>query len=140
MRGGRSTRGSSKITRIVRIAVWVIKPRKSLPLPRPWASTVLSERQGTQTPSLAPRAPPSRLKPEMEPMKAVVFLRERKLGAGQDRMGKLGTVLLCLFALPFASFGVFALLTAIRQMLTGPSPTQAWVGLAFGLVFTGIGF
>ena len=55
-------------------------------------------------------------------------------------MGKLGTVLLCLFALPFASFGVFALLTAIRQMLTGTSPTQAWLGLAFGLVFTGIGF
>ncbi len=30
------------------------------------ASTQLSERQGTQTPSLAPRAPPSRLKPEMD--------------------------------------------------------------------------
>ena len=42
----------------------------------------LSEGQGTQTPSLAPRAPPSRLKPEMEQQKVVVFLRERKLGAG----------------------------------------------------------
>ena len=50
---------------------------------RPRASTQLSEGQGTQTPSLAPRAPPSRLKPEMEQQKVVVFLRERKQGAGQ---------------------------------------------------------
>ena len=42
----------------------------------------MSERQGIQTPSLAPRAPPSRLKPEKEPQKVVVFLREPKLGAG----------------------------------------------------------
>ncbi len=46
------------------------------------ASTQLSEGQGTQTPSLAPRAPPSRLKPRMEKQKIVVFLRERKQGAG----------------------------------------------------------
>src|SRR5229473_4522894 len=32
---------------------------------------------------LAPRAPPSRLNPEMERKKVVVFLRDRKLGAGQ---------------------------------------------------------
>jgi putative transposase len=31
-----------------------------------------------------PRAPPSRLKPEMEKQKAVVFLRERKQGAYMD--------------------------------------------------------
>jgi hypothetical protein len=36
----------------------------------------------SKTPYLAPRAPPSRLKPEMERMKVVVFLRERKQGAG----------------------------------------------------------
>jgi len=36
------------------------------------------------TPSLAPRAPPSRLKPEMELKKVVVFLRERKQGAGHN--------------------------------------------------------
>ncbi len=40
--------------------------------------------QGTQTPSLAPRAPPSRLKPEMERKKVVVFLREPKQGAGHS--------------------------------------------------------
>lgn len=38
-------------------AVWDIAPRKSLRRLRPWASTQLSERQGTQTPSLAHRAP-----------------------------------------------------------------------------------
>jgi len=48
---------------------------------RPSASTERSERQGIQAPSLAPRAPPSRLKPRMEQQKLVVFLR--KLGAGQ---------------------------------------------------------
>jgi hypothetical protein len=41
------------------------------------------EPQGTQTPSLAPRAPPSRPKPAMEQQKLVVFLRERKPRAGQ---------------------------------------------------------
>jgi hypothetical protein len=40
--------------------------------------------QGTQTPSLTPRAPPSRLKPEMEHTRVVIFLRERKLGAGHS--------------------------------------------------------
>jgi putative transposase len=51
---------------VVPTAAWDTKPRKSLLLLRPQASTQLSERQGTQTPSLAPRAPPSRLKPERE--------------------------------------------------------------------------
>ena len=41
-----------------------------------------TSREFRSTPSLAPRAPPSRLKPETERMKVVVFLRERKLGAG----------------------------------------------------------
>ena len=52
-------------TKSVRTAAWDIVRRKSLPRRRQRASTQLSERQGTQTPSLAPRAPPSRLKPEM---------------------------------------------------------------------------
>jgi putative transposase len=65
----------------VRTAAWGTKHRRSLRRRQP-ASTQLSERQGTQTPSLAPRAPPSRLKPEMEQQKFVVFLRERKQGAG----------------------------------------------------------
>ena len=61
----RGVAGSST-TRSVRTAAWDTKPRKSLPRRRQQASTQLSEGQGTQTPSLAPRAPPSRLKPEME--------------------------------------------------------------------------
>ena len=48
---------------------------------RQQSSTQLNERQRTQTPSLAPRASPSRLKPEMEQQKVVVFLRERKQGS-----------------------------------------------------------
>src|SRR5277367_1886833 len=86
MRRERLGRGGSSTTKSVRTAVWVTKPRKSLPRRKQQASTALSERQGTQTPSLAPRAPPSRLQPEMDSLKVVVFLRERKLGAGQSEI------------------------------------------------------
>lgn len=41
------------MTKSVHIAAWVTKLRKSMPLLRPRASTELSERHGTQTPSLA---------------------------------------------------------------------------------------
>src|SRR5271170_2305627 len=90
MRGERSRRGGSSTTRSGHTAAWDTKPRKSLLLLRPQASTPLSERQGTQTPSLAPRAPPSRLKPEREQLKVVVFLRERKQGAGHSSMACSG--------------------------------------------------
>jgi hypothetical protein len=67
-----------------RTAGWDTKLRKSLQRRRQRASTQLRERQGTQTPSLAPRAPPSRLKPERELNKVVVFLLERKQGEGHS--------------------------------------------------------
>src|SRR5271163_4769952 len=86
MRGARSHPGESTTTNNVRTAVWDTKHRKSSRRRRQPASTQLSERQGTQTPSLAPRAPPSRLQPRMEKQKAVVFLRERIWGAGHPRM------------------------------------------------------
>ena len=86
MRGGRSQRGEPSTTKSVRTAAWDTKLRKSLLLLRPQPSTALSEGQETQTPSLAPRAPPSRLKPESEQQKGVVFLRERKQGAGQTHL------------------------------------------------------
>src|SRR5208282_438570 len=86
MRGARSYPGESTTTNNVRTAVWDTKHRKSSRRRRQPASTQLSERQGTQTPSLAPRAPPSRLKPRMEEQKAVVFLRERIWGAGHTRI------------------------------------------------------
>jgi putative transposase len=66
MRGARSRRGRSNTTKSARTAVWDTARRKSLRRRRQRASTQLSERQGTQTPSLAPRAPPSRLTPAME--------------------------------------------------------------------------
>jgi hypothetical protein len=47
---------------------------------------------------------------------------------------------LCLFALPFAGFGLFALSTALRQMLSGTGHSQSWLLLIFGLVFSGVGF
>src|SRR5579871_2510801 len=99
MRGERSQRGEPSTTKSVRTAAWDTKPRKSLLLLRPQPSTALSERQGTQTPSLAPRAPPSRLIPEREQQKVVVFLRERKQGAGQ-----LGAVLALYAAIPFCLY------------------------------------
>src|SRR5208283_2847121 len=86
MRGVRSRRGGSNTTKSVRTAAWDTGHRRSLRRRRQRPSTQLSEGQGTQTPSLAPRAPPSRLKPKMERMKVVVFLRERKQGAGHGRL------------------------------------------------------
>src|SRR4051812_43465563 len=91
MPGGRLRRGEQITTRNARTAAWDTVRRKSSRRRKQRASTQLSERQGTQTPSLAPRAPPSRLKPEMEQKKVVVFLRERKQGAGQPLMPFDGT-------------------------------------------------
>ncbi len=57
-----------------------------------------------------------------------------------DRSTKLGLLVLCLFALPFAGFGLFAFSMAIRQIVTGTGHSPAWLLLIFGLVFSGIGF
>ena len=57
-----------------------------------------------------------------------------------DRSTKLGTVLVCLFALPFAGFGLFALVTAIRQLTNGDTTTKTWLLVLFSLVFCGVGF
>ena len=80
----RSQRGGWNITKSVRTAVWDTKLRRSSLLLRPPASTELNWGKRTQTPSPCPR-PPSRLKPQMEQKKVVVFLRERKQGAGQRK-------------------------------------------------------
>ncbi len=48
-------------------------------------------------------------------------------------------VFLCLFALPFAGFGLFTLATAIQEMLTGTGKSPVWLLLIFGVVFSGIG-
>lgn len=56
-----------------------------------------------------------------------------------DRTSKLGAIFLCLFALPFAGFGLFAFGTAAHQMFTGTGGPKVWLLLIFSLVFTGIG-
>lgn len=52
---------------------------------------------------------------------------------------KIGLFVICLFALPFASFGLFALSRSMQQMFDGSGDGQVWLGLLFGILFTGIG-
>lgn len=56
-------------------------------------------------------------------------------------MGRIvGLLLICLFALPFAGFGLFALATSVQRFLNGSTDsTQIFLGLLFGILFTGIG-
>ncbi len=58
-----------------------------------------------------------------------------------NRSTKLGILILCLFALPFALFGLFALSQAIR-ILSGTSAGNSpfWLPLLFGIVFSTVGF
>jgi len=57
-----------------------------------------------------------------------------------DAKGKLGSLLLALFGLPFALFGLFAMQAGIRQMATGaPGKSPFWMPLVFGTVFSTIG-
>ena len=56
-----------------------------------------------------------------------------------DRSSKLGAAFICVFALPFAGFGLFAFATVIRQIADGTADSKVWLGLIFGFVFTGIG-
>jgi hypothetical protein len=51
----------------------------------------------------------------------------------------IGLIMICLFALPFAGFGIFALSRVIEEIQTGTGDGQIWLGLLFGIVFTGIG-
>lgn len=54
--------------------------------------------------------------------------------------GKIGVLLLCLFALPFAGFGLFALSQAIRLAGANSGNPSFWFPLVFGLVFSALGF
>ncbi len=53
---------------------------------------------------------------------------------------KLGQFVLCLFAMPFALGGLFAISQAIRMAHAEPGKTPFWLLLPFGLVFSGVGF
>jgi hypothetical protein len=59
---------------------------------------------------------------------------------GTDRSSKIGIVIIFLFALPFAAFGVFALSAAIHQLVTGVGDGPIWLPLLFGVIFCGVGF
>jgi hypothetical protein len=54
--------------------------------------------------------------------------------------GKVGVLLLCLFGLPFAGFGLFAVSQAIRLASAGPGNMTFWFPLLFGVVFSSVGF
>jgi hypothetical protein len=57
-----------------------------------------------------------------------------------DRASKLVFAFIFLFALPFAAFGVYALAQTVNHLLTGEGNGPVWLGLLFGIVFSGIGF
>lgn len=57
-----------------------------------------------------------------------------------DRSSKVGMVIICLFALPFAGFGVMAIVSAISQIVSGTGAPSVWLLILFGLVFCAIGF
>ena len=56
-----------------------------------------------------------------------------------NRSAQLGTLLVCIFALPFLGVGLFALSTSIRQLITGEGPGSVALGMVFGVVFSGVG-
>ena len=57
-----------------------------------------------------------------------------------DRSSKIGLVIIFLFAMPFAGFGLFAFSQALRQLTTGVGRGPVWLPLMFGVVFCTIGF
>lgn len=62
-----------------------------------------------------------------------------------NRSTKVGMLLLCLFALPFAGFGLFAFSGAMRLALAGQTNIGSgsrsfWYPLFFGVVFSAVGF
>src|SRR5579862_3596610 len=56
-----------------------------------------------------------------------------------DRSAKFAVAFLALFALPFCGFGMAAAAKGMSQLLNGGS-SQSWMLVAFGLVFSTIGF
>lgn len=56
-----------------------------------------------------------------------------------DRSSKITVAFICVFALPFVGFGVFAFATVIRQIIDGTGDSNLWIGLIFAFVFTGVG-
>lgn len=61
-------------------------------------------------------------------------------GKATAKSSTLGFLLICLFGLPFAAFGVFALWQAFRLIGAGPGSQSFWYPLMFGVIFSSIGF
>jgi hypothetical protein len=57
-----------------------------------------------------------------------------------DRSSKIGVAVICLFALPFAAFGLFALSHAGSFTEQGTGKPIFWLPVLFGVVFSSIGF
>jgi hypothetical protein len=66
--------------------------------------------------------------------------RIRTQWAGLNRTSKFGEVFLFIFALPFAGFGLFALVKSIQDLMGAGGPEPFWLPLIFGIAFTGVGF
>lgn len=60
--------------------------------------------------------------------------------ASTNSSSKLGFVLICLFGLPFAGFGLFAFSQAIKLMGAPPGGQSFGYPMMFGVIFSGIGF
>ncbi len=60
--------------------------------------------------------------------------------APNNRATALGFLLICLFGLPFAGFGLFALSQAFRLLGAPPGGPPFWYPLVFGVVFCSVGF
>lgn len=60
--------------------------------------------------------------------------------ASNNRAGVLGFVLIFLFGIPFAGFGLYAFSMAIKQIGTSAGGQSVWLPLIFGVVFSGVGF
>lgn len=59
--------------------------------------------------------------------------------SGSGKSNAMGAGCLILFAVPFAGFGVFALVLGVRELSRGKVKDGLFLGM-FGLVFSGVGF
>jgi hypothetical protein len=59
--------------------------------------------------------------------------------ASNNRGGAFGFVLICLFGLPFAGFGLFAFSQALKLIGAPPGGESFWFPLMFGVIFSTVG-
>jgi hypothetical protein len=70
-----------------------------------------------------------------------VLPQNRGVNPGPSSLSvKLGCLLICLFGLPFAAFGLYAFSQALKLIGAPPGGQSFWYPLMFGLIFSGVGF